>query len=372
MKERSEDILIMMEPGAQVSDEQLHKLDADVELREGCEDVFIAGHLLAREQSTLDVEEELKNFKTHCPKENRRLSFTTSSFVPFRKTSIVKWVAVAAVLVGALVLLWPTQQEKYNNLFFTHDEHPQRISVNKGNGEEIELGLAVSQNQIDQKMVMSIEETGKDVTVNVPYGKSLELVLPDSSHVFMHPGSQLSYSSLFGKNKRDVKLRGEAYFVVSKDCHRPFTVSTEKTLTTVFGTEFDVTAWRDRPERISLVSGSVSVKLNDKDLEWQIEPGQQLNLSRYGYAVVEEADMEPFVSWRDGFFYFDGAELYDILKELGRCYNVSIECHEPELLKYHMRFIIPRNKDINYAVEMINRMQKVHASLQGTTIVVSK
>ena len=65
MKERSEDILIMMEPGAQVSDEQLHKLDVDVELREGCEDVFIAGHLLAREQSTLDVEEELKNFKTH-------------------------------------------------------------------------------------------------------------------------------------------------------------------------------------------------------------------------------------------------------------------------------------------------------------------
>ena len=91
-----------------------------------------------------------------------------------------------------------------------------------------------------------------------------------------------------------------------------------------------------------------------------------------GYVRVESVDVDPYTSWRDGFFYYDNMELGDILKELSRSYNVSVECHEPQLLGYHMRFIIPRNKDIHYVIEMINRMQKVKASLSGNTVVISR
>ena len=37
---------------------------------------------------------------------------------------------------------------------------------------------------------------------------------------------------------------------------------------------------------------------------------------------------------------FDNVPLRDILQELGRYYNVSIDCNSSNLLNYRMRFII--------------------------------
>ena len=192
--------------------------------------------------------------------------------------------------------------------------------------------------------------------------------MPDNSVVFLHPGSTLEYPSSFSEEKREVHLTGQAYFIVTKDKEKPFIVRTDRSQTIVYGTEFDVTSFSGRDERITLIKGSVGVRSKEDRHPIQIIPGQQAQFCTDGVIRLSQVNVEPYISWRDGYFYFDNEELRDILISLVKYYNVSIECHHPELLNYHMRFIIPRNKDIYYVIEMINRMEKVHAEIQGNTI----
>lgn len=57
----------------------------------------------------------------------------------------------------------------------------------------------------------------------VPYGSLSKVVLPDKTCVWLNAGSSLKYAQAFGSNKkREVYLKGEAYFKVTKDAARPF------------------------------------------------------------------------------------------------------------------------------------------------------
>lgn len=349
----TDEIIEIMEPKASISDERLKQLDIDAELKEGCEDVFMAANLLSQKENLLsiDVEKELNDFHSRMDK-RRRLP-----------NKLIAALVAAACIVGIMFMVLNKNPE---------DEpmelggKPMAITIKNGNGELIDVKMTTSANSCDKKLTM--DKSGKhDIyMITVPFGQALELVLPDSSQVFLHPGSKITYPSEFEKNCRDVKLTGEAYFIVTKDEKRPFTVHTEKSRTRVYGTEFDVTAFRGQTERITLVEGSVGV--NDS----RLEPGQQAVVYEDASMKLQDVDTEAYTAWRDGFFYFDGEELKDIFTHIARYYNVSIECHDPNLLKYHMRFIIPRNKDVEYAIDMINKMSKVHAELRDRSIVVTE
>ena len=368
MKDFKDETLEMMEPGAALTDAQLHRLDTDAELLEDCEHVFMASHLLSMEQGKVDVDAALASFHGM---HGERLSPEGDHPVRNRNSLFKYLLAAAAVALAIILIAWPRQEEK-NDEFFAQERLTEQISITTSDGNSVPVSVSASSNKIDKKMVVAAIGGEEEHIVSVPYGKSLELVLPDSTQVFLHPGSELVYSGLYGKEARNVKLKGEAYFVVTKNARCPFVVTTAKSQTTVFGTEFDVTSYADMPERVTLVTGSVAVRMQSSEKQLEIVPGQQVSLSRMGYVRVESVDVDPYTSWRDGFFYYDNMELGDILKELSRSYNVSVECHEPQLLGYHMRFIIPRNKDIHYVIEMINRMQKVKASLSGNTVVISR
>lgn len=84
--------------------------------------------------------------------------------------------------------------------------------------------------------------------------------LPDSSWVSLAPASTLTYTENPGKSRRDVRLRGEAYFDVRRDTTRPFRVTAGPTFTQVLGTSFWV---KMKPEaravEVDVLSGKVSV-----------------------------------------------------------------------------------------------------------------
>jgi len=69
-------------------------------------------------------------------------------------------------------------------------------------------------------------------------GAMMNIVLGDSSVIKLSPGSKLVYDTPFQKNKREIWLKGEAYFKVTKDEARPFTVYAAGLATTALGTEF--------------------------------------------------------------------------------------------------------------------------------------
>ncbi|UOR03649.1 FecR domain-containing protein [Hymenobacter aerilatus] len=90
-------------------------------------------------------------------------------------------------------------------------------------------------------------------------GEQREVVLPDSSHVWLRPRSELTCATRFGA-VRDVQLRGEAFFAVTKRPEQPFVVRTGKVAVKVLGTSFLVKAYPQLPATTVLVrTGRVQV-----------------------------------------------------------------------------------------------------------------
>jgi len=80
-------------------------------------------------------------------------------------------------------------------------------------------------------------------TLYVPAGQRAELILPDSTKVWLNANSKLVYPSSFKEGIRQVELDGEAYFDVRHNGDNPFVVRTKSMNVTVLGTECVCLFW---------------------------------------------------------------------------------------------------------------------------------
>lgn len=372
----TDEALDIMNAGTEVSSEQLRMIDQDADLRKACEDIFVAQNVLAREQMpAADVDEQLRLF--HQRRRRARLRYIGAAIL-----------SAAAVLVAAVFLLKP-KAAKEQGLFFEAASEQQQPTITTDDGTTVPIRMVAQAGHPDRRVVVDTDQMEvEQLRLNVPVGQSLQVDLPDGSKVFMHPGSRIVYPNHFIGDKREVKFSGQAYFVVARDVAHPFVVTTAKSQTTVLGTEFDITAYEGRPEYITLISGKVSCRLLNGEQatdqenrrvgelwpqihEVILTPGQQLSIVNSQLTVRTLTDTDQFTSWRDGYFYFDNIPLRDILREIGQYYNVSIVSLRPWLLDYRMRFIVPREKGIDYVVKTLNRMEKVNAKLHHNRLYIN-
>ena len=66
-----------------------------------------------------------------------------------------------------------------------------------------------------------------------------EVVLPDGTRVWLNNLATLKYPREFSEKERNVYLEGEAYFEVTKNRHKPFTVQSDAMRVRVLGTTFN-------------------------------------------------------------------------------------------------------------------------------------
>lgn len=91
------------------------------------------------------------------------------------------------------------------------------------------------------------------------------ITLPDSSKVKLYPSSQVSYPQNFTATHRDINLIGKAYFKVTEDPSRPFSVWSDHTKTTALGTSFTVDAYKkQRNTTVTLHSGKIVIKSSNE------------------------------------------------------------------------------------------------------------
>lgn len=206
--------------------------------------------------------------------------------------------------------------------------------------------------------------------LTVPAGKDIEVILADSTKVFLNADSRLEYPSTFEGTQRTVRLHGEAYFDVTKDSSRPFVVETAHTQTTVHGTKFNITSYDGQPTKITLIEGKVAVKNLKSGRMEQLVPGDNVSVAESGEMTKTTVDVDGYVYWQEGFFYFDDQPLSEIMQSLGRWYNVSVVFVNRKAMDYRFHFLCDRNGDIDHAITLLNRMKKLHVTRQGNTLVV--
>ena len=280
----------------------------------------------------------------------------------------VAMAAAACAALLAVMTMWRENSgaetaETPQPVLFSIAQPEADVTVKAEDGERI----AAEVTDDDELDVSSLPETAERIEVCVPQGEKLTVALPDGSKVFLHVGSRLKFPVRFVGSQRLVELKGQAYFVVAKDAEKPFVVKTERMTTRVLGTEFNVTAEGTAEDNVVLVSGSVSVAAAAQRI---LKPGERARIHAGGRLEVDEVDVTPYTSWRDGFIYYDDVTLKDLLLSIGHEYNCDVEFASPGLLDLKIHFVAERGEGVQGILDILNMMNIVTAELHGHKICV--
>ena len=160
----------------------------------------------------------------------------------------------------------------------------------------------------------------------VPGVKSY-LTLSDGSQVILNSGSELKYRKNFEKEKREIFLKGEAFFNVAKDSLRPFIVQSRETTTTALGTSFNVSAYSDETLDISLLSGKVVVNKGAfKEESVVLFPGEALKIDSGKDQLVKSTfNRDMVIGWTKKQILFKKTPLLEAIRVLENWYGVQIQ-----------------------------------------------
>lgn len=374
--ESVEKALDAMESAAEISDEQLREILEDEESLQICRDIMDSSLFLQQKNRAKlpNVDMELERFKKKQYSLHRRSILW--------KTGI-GIAAMVAILFGAYYFIDTLATSPLEPItVFTADATPQHIILQKDNGEKIMLDEPLSNNQAQTK-TMTVPSTKKELdyrqvsstttqthVLTIPRGESFKVVLCDGTEVWLNANSNFVYPTAFIGNERIVTLEGEAYFKVTKDPKRPFIVKTKNIQTRVLGTEFNIRSYSPEDTHVVLINGKVEVSNTKGGSYTRLYPGEDAHLQSDGNFILTEVDLDSYVYWKDGYFYFDDVTLKDIMQNLGRWYNVNIEFRNKEAMEYKMHFISDRTKDLDHTISLLNRMKKVTVTLQGNTLTI--
>lgn len=159
----------------------------------------------------------------------------------------------------------------------------------------------------------------------------VEYTLKDGTKVTLNKNSSLTFKSDFGEKRRDVKLVGNAYFSVSKDKTKPFSVEALGTKTEVLGTSFNISTNEEKSEvSTTLVEGSVHFTAHNCDV--LLKPGQEViyNTSSNKH-VTKAVDTQYNTVWVTGRYNYRNIKFSDLIAKLEKIYKIKIQISNQEI-----------------------------------------
>ena len=313
---------------------------------------------------------------------------------PHRKVSSAKnfyvWVASAAA-VALLIIGYSFFSATEENpraetaVVFPATENGQSVELQTGDGQVVPItdltdkqliahtGAQLTDESLRYQNATQAEEPVDIHILSTPRGRNFKLVLEDGTEVWLNAESKLHYPNRFTGNERKVELEGEAFFHVAKDAAHPFIVKSGTTETRVLGTEFNFRAYPDESRHVTLVSGSVIVSDSRKENKLQLAPGESVPLDENDSMLIpRKVDIEEYIAWKEDLFCFREAQLVEIMKAIGRWYNLAIVFTDEASMHYHFNFWAERTDSSEQVLKLLNQVGKVKATLEGDRITISK
>ena len=304
---------------------------------------------------------------------------------PGRKLRIwISSVAAVAILIGIALSL--TQMQKRIPGFHATDTTqssilPRNIILTLSDGQQVVLSDSVNDLQEQngttirnkaQQLVYHPTVHNEQVVYNtmwIPRGSEYQLILSDGTIVWLNSESEITFPVNFTSEKREVKLKGEAFFDVAKDERHPFIVKIEQFDIRVTGTQFNVRAYTDEPASATLAEGSIQLVRQEEVTP--LVPGQQA-LLKQGIVKVREIELREAIAWRYNAFYFKQQPLENLLNEIARWYDVEVIYQNPTLKKLHFTAGFQRSCSITEVINTLGMTQKIRLEIKGKTLLVKE
>ena len=207
-----------------------------------------------------------------------------------------------------------------------------------------------------------------------PLGQKARVELPDGSRVWLNSGSGIRYSSNF-KKKRELELKGEAFFDVQKDNGNPFLIHTSFLDVEVTGTRFNVNAYDDEPVvETALVEGKVNLLLhNTGNKKVELDPGKVLTYSK-GSHVLRAFNLndEAVISWKENRLVFINDDFAKLVRKIEKWYNVDVVYNPDDFAENKLTVRLMEGEQLSQLLEIIETAIGAKCTMERNKITVIK
>lgn len=288
--------------------------------------------------------------KKHISSEEELLSFEKESIVKnekkVSKARILTWITASVAVAASLFLfIFRSSQEisqptEFSMELFSEVTSPKQVEQTLSNGYCV---------------------------VSTPAATTTLVTLSDGTKVMLNANSTLEYPASFDDAEvREVRLKGEAHFEVTKNPHRPFVVKAGEMQTQVLGTVFDVKAYRKDAPKVTLMQGKV--KVSNADTEVEMRPGQTATL-QVDKIVVSKASSSAS-DWLEGDFDMDQVTLAEAMSDIGAWYNKTVVFQSQANMDKLIHFRFSRRASLQEIITALNEMGVAKVRIEKGKIMV--
>jgi transmembrane sensor len=154
--------------------------------------------------------------------------------------------------------------------------------------------------------------------------KNLLVTLPDGSKILLNRNTRLSYHANFGKQSRNVRLTGEAFFDISGDTKKPFIIDAVNASVKVVGTSFNVITNNSYAAcEVYVKTGKVMLTDNSGSKSVLLDPEfvGTINLKNTEKTLNKDPN---YLAWKTDTLIYTGQKLDVVFHDLKRVYNMDI------------------------------------------------
>ncbi len=165
----------------------------------------------------------------------------------------------------------------------------------------------------------------KTITITAQHSGQ-EVMLPDSSVVTLNKYAVLTYPRQFSGESRTVQMAGEAFFAVTRNENKPFTVNVGLSTVEVLGTSFNINARQDN-DRITVVVTTGKVRFTSTTSKEAVilTKGEKGILMKSNNVLTKTAnDDVNFMAWKTRKIIFDDVELDEVIQTLNKLYEAHV------------------------------------------------
>jgi transmembrane sensor len=215
------------------------------------------------------------------------------------------------------------------------------------------LGSLISEKKSFQKTVDA------SIIVTTNEGEKAHIFLTDSTEITLNSGSTLEYNGQYNLKDRKVKFKGEAFFNVSTNPNKPFVVQLNQMCVTATGTRFNIFSFEneDRVET-TLEEGIITVSIKGSESVKVISGQQVIYFVKSKKVLVRDVVTDTYTSWKENKLRFNDTPFEEVLRRIGRKYNVRFEISSRDLLnlKYTATFI---DEPIEEVMQMLKTVSPI-------------
>lgn len=208
----------------------------------------------------------------------------------------------------------------------------------------------------------------------VPSGQKSEVILPDSTHIWLNSGSRLKYPVRFtAKTDREVFLEGEAYFEVARRNRSRFIVRLERSAVEVLGTKFNVKAYvEDRQIETSLFHGKVSFVANDgaeNPVSELMAPGEKINFNLNTNRIQKvKFGAEDLLGWKSNRLVFADDNFDAVVRKIERWYNVRVSYRPEQFVGQRLTLALGEGESIEQLLQIMQKVMHIRYEINSKQI----